>query len=186
MCTSITSYYQTCSNSNMDSFGLNVGVGNDNGPKMVDDVSTSKACDADLDYWGHSHENENDDDVAVDPLTLDDPFIFALRRNQHILNPTNNKPSTRSEGSMKKLLKSSKGGMKRVMKSAVSQVSSVTSVSRNGSSYTIDELQQTRVADTAWGNEVRTSSSLPSSTSKGPMNNLLEKVLLGKKKVHVM
>ena len=183
MCTSITSYYQTCSNSNMDSFGLNVGVANDNGPKMVDDVSTSKACDADLDYWGHSHENENDDAVAVDPLTLDDPFIFALRRNQHILNPTNNKrPSTRSEGSMKKLLKFSKGGMKRV----VSQVSSVTSLSRNGSSYTIDELQQTRVADTPWGNEARTSSSLPSSMSKGPMNNLLEKVLLGKKKVHVM
>ena len=168
----------------MDSLGLNVGVGNDNGPKMVDDVSTSKACDADLDYWGHSHENENDDDVAVDPLTLDDPFIFALRRNQHILNPTNNKPSpsTRSEGSMKKLLKFSKGGMKRV----VSQVSSVTSLSRNGSSYTIDELQQTRIADTLWGNEVRTSSPPPSSMSKGPMNNLLEKVLLGKKKVHVM
>lgn len=83
---------------------------------------------------------------------------------------------------MKKLLKFSKGGMKRV----VSQVSSVTSLSRNGSSYTIDELQQTRVTDTTWGNEVRTSSSLPSSMSKGPMNNLLEKVLLGKKKVHVM
>ena len=184
MCTSITLYYQTfsCSKSNMDSFGLNVGVGNDNGPKMVDDVSTSKECDANLDYWGHSHENEIDDAVTVDPLTLDDPFIFALRRNQHILNPTNNHPSTRSEGSMKKLLKFSKGGMKRV----VSQVSSVTSLSRNGSSYTIDELQQTRVTDTTWGNEVRTSSSLPSSMSKGPMNNLLEKVLLGKKKVHVM
>ena len=130
----------------------------------------------------------HDSDVmAVDPLSLDDPYSLALRRNRNILNP---KKEHASKGRVKKTSRS-RSGSSNAIRELFTFAPSQPSV---GEQPTVDGMRAVVSVSTmssysggndgSVDNEVVQQSTLRRSKSKGSMSNLRDALAstFGKKK----
>ena len=127
------------------------------------------------------------DIMAVDPLTLDDPYSLALRRNRNILNPKKEHASKDRVVKTSRSRSGSSNAIRELFTSAPSQPS-------EGEQPTVDGMRAavsiSTVSSYSGGNdgsvddEVVQESTLRTSKSKGSMSNIRDALAstFGKKK----